>query len=61
MLLRMSRLHHSRVDPTYVGRILRFMLLALDIVEMLLDGWQPANLQLADRRNLQACADIRLR
>jgi hypothetical protein len=36
------------INPTYVGRILRLTLLAPDIVEALLDGRQPANLQLAD-------------
>ena len=36
------------INPTYVGRILRLTLLAPDIVEMLLDGRQPANLQLAN-------------
>jgi hypothetical protein len=36
------------INPTYVGRILRLTLLAPDIVEMLLDGRQTANLQLAD-------------
>jgi hypothetical protein len=36
------------INPTYVGRILRLTLLAPDIVETLLAGRQPANLQLAD-------------
>jgi hypothetical protein len=38
----------ERINPTYVGRILRLTLIAPDIVETLLDGRQPANLQLAD-------------
>jgi hypothetical protein len=36
------------INPTYVGRILRLTLLAPDIIEALLDGRQPANLQLAN-------------
>ena len=36
------------INPTYVGRILRLTLLAPDIIETLLNGRQPANLQLAD-------------
>jgi hypothetical protein len=36
------------ISATYVGRILRLTLFAPDIVEMLLDGRQPASLQLAD-------------
>jgi hypothetical protein len=37
----------EKINPTYVGRILRFTLLAPDIVEAILNGRQPANLQLA--------------
>jgi hypothetical protein len=36
------------INPTYVGRLLRLTLLAPDIVEAILDGRQPASLQLAD-------------
>jgi hypothetical protein len=36
------------VHATYVGRVLRLTLLAPDIVEAILDGRQPAELQLED-------------
>jgi hypothetical protein len=38
----------ERINPTYVGRILRLTLLAPDLVEAILDGRQPATLLLAD-------------
>ena len=36
------------VAPTYVSRVLRLTLLAPEIVEAILDGRQPAELQLDD-------------
>ena len=36
------------VDATYVSRVLRLTLLAPEIVEAILDGRQPAELQLDD-------------
>jgi hypothetical protein len=36
------------VNATYVGRVLRLTLLAPEIVEAILDGRQPAELQLDD-------------
>ena len=36
------------VVPSYVSRVLRMMLLAPDIMEAILDGRQPAELQLDD-------------
>jgi hypothetical protein len=36
------------VAPSYVSRVLRFSLLAPEIVEAILDGRQPAELQLDD-------------
>lgn len=35
----------ERIDPSYVGDVLRLTLLAPDIVEMILDGRQPPTLQ----------------
>jgi hypothetical protein len=40
----------KRVNSTYVSRILRLTLLAPEIVEAILDGRQPAELQLDDLR-----------
>lgn len=36
----------ERINPSYIARILRLTLLAPDIVEAILDGRQPAGLQL---------------
>jgi hypothetical protein len=35
----------EKIDPSYVGDVLRLTLLAPDIVEMILDGRQPPALQ----------------
>ena len=35
----------EKIDPSYVGDVLRLTLLAPDIVEMILDGRQPPDLQ----------------
>ena len=36
----------EKINESYVGRVLRLTLLAPDIVEAVLNGRQPANLQL---------------
>lgn len=38
----------ERINPSYIARILRLTLLAPDIVEAILDGRQPAGIQLDD-------------
>ena len=38
----------EKINETYVGRVLRMTLLAPDIVEEILDGRQPSELQLED-------------
>jgi hypothetical protein len=35
----------EKIDPSYVGDVLRLTLLAPDVVEMILDGRQPPTLQ----------------
>lgn len=35
----------EKIDPSYVGDVLRLNLLAPDIIEMILDGRQPPTLQ----------------
>ncbi len=37
----------EKINETYVGRVLRLTLLAPDIVEGILKGWQPAEMTLA--------------
>jgi hypothetical protein len=38
----------EKINASYVGRVLRLTLLSPEIVEAILDGRQPANLQLED-------------
>jgi hypothetical protein len=38
----------EKINSSYVGRVLRLTLLSPEIVEAILDGRQPANLQLED-------------
>jgi hypothetical protein len=38
----------ERINPSYLSRTMRLSLLAPDIVEAILNGMQPATLQLAD-------------
>jgi hypothetical protein len=38
----------EKINESYVGRVLRLALLAPDIVEAIVDGRQPAGLQLED-------------
>jgi hypothetical protein len=40
----------EKIDPSYVGDILRLTLLAPDIIEMILDGRQPPALQFESLR-----------
>ncbi len=41
----------EKIDPSYVGEVLRLTLLAPDIVEMILDGRQSPWLQFEQLRN----------
>lgn len=36
----------EKINESYVGRVLRLTLLAPEIVDAILNGWQPVNLQL---------------
>jgi hypothetical protein len=40
----------EKIDPSYVGDVLRLPLLAPDIIEMILDGRQPRGLQFEQLR-----------
>ena len=40
----------EKIDPTYVGDVLRLTLLAPDTIEMILDGRQPRGLQFEQLR-----------
>lgn len=40
----------ERIDPSYVGDVLRLTLLAPDVAEMILDGRQPPTLQFESLR-----------
>jgi hypothetical protein len=40
----------EKIDPSYVGDVLRLTLLAPDIIEMILDGRQPRGLQFEQLR-----------
>lgn len=40
----------EKIDPSYVGDVLRLTLLAPDIIEMILDGRQPPTLQFESLR-----------
>jgi hypothetical protein len=40
----------EKIDPSYVGDVLRLSLLAPDIIEMILDGRQPPGLQFSQFR-----------
>ena len=40
----------EKIDPSYVGDVLRLTLLAPDIIEMILDGRQPPGLQFEQLR-----------
>ena len=43
-----SRTAVEKINSSYVGRVLRLTLLSSEIVEAILDGRQPADLQLED-------------